>query len=258
MHAGGERGATSDILFEAQRVESGEWQFGPRISTYDYHSPRCHDWERAIAERERLQSGGFSYLSPDEVSAGVARATKRIAEIDEQDRIAAAKFYRGQQLRVRVVELATARVLDFAARPVQMALAGRLWGLFSTAVARSLIRSPRTRHRPECLGHAIQYIRDLHDDGVEIPRIARKSGMPEDFVTAVLAEPRPKPKPAPLQGFTSTHITGGYECLEIDGKLAVLNPEHTGFLCTHDTQAELFAWIDEQRRERYAAKQNRG
>ena len=42
--------------------------------------------------------------------------------------------------------------------------------------------------------------------------------------------------------------------LEFEGKFAVLNPEHTGFLSLHATQAELMAWIDEQRREKYAGR----
>jgi hypothetical protein len=36
----------------------------------------------------------------------------------------------------------------------------------------------------------------------------------------------------------------------------VLNPERTDFLSMHATQAELFAWIDEQRRAQYAERRH--
>ena len=41
LHAGGERGATSDILFEAQRTENGSWSFGPYFRTYTYTEPEA-------------------------------------------------------------------------------------------------------------------------------------------------------------------------------------------------------------------------
>ena len=128
LHAGAERGATSDILFEAQRDKDGTWRFGPRIHVYDYHSIHASKWESKVREREKIQSG-FYNLAPDSARASLELIDKEIAEIDALDKAAAAKFYRRQQLQIRVVELARDRLLDFAGAPgVQMAMASRLCG----------------------------------------------------------------------------------------------------------------------------------
>ena len=255
LHAGSERGKTSDMLFEAQRDKMDEWRFGPCTYIHDYHSPRAHQWEQLVRERDNCQHHYPN--SPDKIEACVAAKSALIAEIDAKDQVAAAAFYRHQQLRVRAVELARDRVLAFAGAPgAQMRLAARLSGqCFNCGRA---LTDPLSLERgigPECIVHKVRFIRDSADRGKSVATIAFWSGMPEDYVIAVLAEPRPGLKPAPRTGFTSTHITGGYAYLEIGGKFAVLNPEHTGFLCTHDTETELFAWIDDRRREKYAAKQ---
>src|SRR5262252_1642075 len=52
LYAGGTRGMRAALLFEAQRTEAGEWQFGPREYLHDYYSPRSWEWEQLIRERE--------------------------------------------------------------------------------------------------------------------------------------------------------------------------------------------------------------
>jgi hypothetical protein len=52
--AGGERQGTLEILFEAQRLNDGTWQFGPSFYPHEYSSPRARKWEELIRERERV------------------------------------------------------------------------------------------------------------------------------------------------------------------------------------------------------------
>ena len=80
LHAGGERGPTSDILFEAQREPSGAWQFGPSRDHRDYHSPRHREWERLVRERERYRE-----IDPRQIP----QLDEQIAAIDAKDAAAA-------------------------------------------------------------------------------------------------------------------------------------------------------------------------
>ena len=252
LHPGTERGSTSDILFQAQREASGAWRFGPYFYESDYHSPRRSDWERLVTKLVQARDAGEPSL--------IEQISAQIAEIDERDRKAAVAYYRRQQLRKRAAELGRDRALDFAGAPgVQMQLAARLSGMcFNCGKA---LTDPSSLERgigPECHAGKVKFIRRMADDGRNIPSIASLAGMPEDFVTAVLAEPRPKPKPTskPPASQFPTFITGGYEIAEIGDKFAVLNPEHTDFLSMHATKEELFAWIDEQRRAQYAERRH--
>ena len=238
---------------EAQRTESGAWQFGPYVYTSDYYSPRRAEWERLVREREHCPD---TYRGdPIKIDHCIVRTSEQIAAIDAKDLADAQAYHQRQALRVRAVELARARTLDFAGAPgVQMVLAGRLWGHCCNC-GRALT-DPISLERgigPECHAGKVDFIKRMRAE-MSVARLAFLTGVPEDFVVAVLADPRPEPKPATRGEFISTYITGGFEYLEFEGKFAVLNPEHTGFLSVHATQAELMAWIDEQRREKYAGR----
>ena len=235
LHAGTERGATSDILFEAQRDKDGTWRFGPRIRSYDYCSPRRSKWEEKIRAREQVQSG-FIPMSPDQVRASLQRIDEEIAEIDAQDQKAAAAFYRRQQLRVRVVELARDRVLDFAGAPgAQMALASRLWGhCFNCGKELTTPVSLELGIGPECLRHKIANIWTNQDLGCDVATMAFNAGMPEDFVIATLAAPRPRYR-EPLKYFPTAEFE--------DGRVRVYRRDGPGVIDTFNSREEAWAWI---------------
>jgi uncharacterized protein DUF6011 len=181
LHAGSERGPTSAILFEAQRTGSGQSRFGPGLYASDYHSPRQSEWERLVRERER-------YQEVPGLGADVARISERIAAIDAEDSLSAQAHRHRQHLRERAVGLAKARVLDFAGAPgVQMQLAGRLCGqCFHCFRA---LTDPISLERgigPDCLENKVAWIKARGSEGDDVRAIAFWSGMPVDFVTAIL------------------------------------------------------------------------
>jgi hypothetical protein len=181
LHAGSERGPTSAILFEAQRTESGQWRFGPSLYASDYHSPRQSEWERLVRECER-------YREVPGLGADVARISERIAAIDAEDLAAAQAHHHRQYLRERAVELARARVLDFAGAPGARA-AG--WPAVRPCFhCFRALTDPISLERgigPDCLENKISWIKRMHEEeGMDVPSLAFWSGMPVDFVTAVL------------------------------------------------------------------------
>jgi hypothetical protein len=181
LHAGSERGPTGAILFEAQRTASGQWRFGPCLYANDYYSPRQSEWEQLVRERER-------YREVPELGADVARISERIAAIDAEDSAAAQAHHHRQHLRARAVALAKARVLDFAGAPgLQMQLAGRLCGqCFHCFRA---LTDPISLERgigPDCLENKVAWIKSQGSKGDDVRAIAFWSGMPVDFVTAIL------------------------------------------------------------------------
>jgi Family of unknown function (DUF6011) len=185
LHAGGERGKVGNILFEAQRTEKGEWQFGPRPYEYDYHNPRTREWGDLVRERERYSSLNYS---PKDRDDGIARTSRRIAEIEAQDALDAKALYRRQALRRRVIELAGFRVLDFAGSPgAQMMLAGRLWG--RCCRCSMVLSDPVSTERgvgPECTQILARYIKSNAAEGLDY--LAFMTGMPAKFITVTIEE----------------------------------------------------------------------
>jgi len=192
FHAGEARGAVHTILFEAQRTETGEWQFGPRWHPARYRSSKSHEWERLIRERERCcemlrkqTQQEFQYLEPQ-----IERLTQQIDAIDAEDLVKAQAHCERQQQHGRVLELARLRVLDFIGAPdVQMQLAGRLWG--HCCICGKELTDPISLERgigPECLGRRVDGIKHLAADGRRPEIIAAIVGMPLGFVNEVLSE----------------------------------------------------------------------
>ena len=69
LFAGSTRQSVGEILFEAQREESGEWRFGPLCYPAEYSSPRQRQWEDLI----RVTSGlNFTQNHRFEFATGVA------------------------------------------------------------------------------------------------------------------------------------------------------------------------------------------
>ena len=238
LHAGAERGSTGDILFEAQRDKGGKWRFGPHVSTFDYRSVLTSKWEGKVQELQRAQSGYYNMAS--EVSAKeIARITGGLAEIEAKDQAAAKAFYRRQYLRNRIVELGRDRVLDFAGAPgVQMALASRLWGhCFNCGKE---LTDPISLERgigPDCLHGKIRLAWINHDLKVDVASIAFGIGMPEDFVTATLAAPRPQYR-VPLDHFPILEYT--------DGRCEVRRRDGPGVIGIFANREQAWAWIDAQ------------
>jgi Family of unknown function (DUF6011) len=233
LHAGSERGSSGDILFEAQRDETG-WRFGPHPSTFEYRSPRSSKWEGLIQQRDRFQSGFIKY------EPGVAeRIAEEIAAIEAQDQKEAATLYRRQHLRNRIAELGCERVLDFAGAPgLQMALAARLWG--SCFNCGRELTDPISLERgigPECIVRKIANVWLDHDLGCDNPSIAFATGMPEDFVAATLAEPRPLYR-EPKASFPFALFT--------DGRVLIYRRDGPGAIGIFASREEAWAWINAQ------------
>ena len=199
LHPGGERQTISNILFEAQRERSGDWRFGPRWSgSGTITSAKRYEWERAIRDRlraqEELASAQLSQARIDQLTQTIERCSRLIAEIDAKDQVAAATYNRKQSLRRRAVELAKARVLEFAGAPdTQMQMAGRLCG--HCCVCYKALTDPISLERgigPECLQHEVWAVRyfanELQNAGekVDALRVAARSHLPVEFVAAVL------------------------------------------------------------------------
>src|SRR5262249_34719664 len=117
LHAGGARGAAGNILFEAQRTEAGEWRFGPHEWPSEYSSPRRHDWERLIRERENLRHELEHYTLSEgrrlQVETRLAEIAHQIEAIDVLDTADANEHRKHKSLRQQALELARVRVLDF-------------------------------------------------------------------------------------------------------------------------------------------------
>jgi hypothetical protein len=197
LHPGSERQSVDAILFEAQRTDSG-WQLGPKLR---YWTPRENtwQWEQDVRERLRAQES-LASISAD--SSEGLRLQERVSELSKKIAASAAEVLAKEQarrrrhsLRLRAIELAGARVLDFAGAPnAQMQLAGRLWG--HCCICGKELTDPISLERgigPECIRREIAYIWSLADHQYDKERIAIKSGMAIDFVTKVLSEPRPRP-----------------------------------------------------------------
>jgi hypothetical protein len=157
LYAGGTRGTRAALLFEAQRTEAGEWQFGPREYLRDYYSPRSREWEQLIRERERAPS----IYNAGQLAAVLAELTHKIEAIDAEDHAAAQAYRNRQHFRQRALELARARVLDFIGAPdVQMQLAGRLCG--HCCICFKALTDSVSLERgigPDCFSHIIDGIR---------------------------------------------------------------------------------------------------
>jgi hypothetical protein len=179
LSAGSERGGVGNTLFEAQRTESGEWQFGPNLYLKDYESPHRERLVALVRERVRCQD-----------PARLTQLEEEIAAIDAEDLIAAEAFHAEQRLQVRAVELAAMRVVEFAGSPgVQMRLAGRLTGnCFCCDAPLRDRESVEYGIGPICLKNKIKFIRDHAALPVDV--LAFTSDMPEAFVIEVLAGTR--------------------------------------------------------------------
>jgi hypothetical protein len=194
LHAGSERGPSAAILFEAQRAQSGEWRFGPNEyrSTFDpYYGPRAHEWRKLIGRRE---------LAND--SSEIDKLTREIAEIDAKDLEGQRAKRLREDLRQGVIELARARVLDFAGAPgLQMQAASRLWGRCFNCGKE--LTDPISLERgigPDCLAGKIDYVHCLAPylgrelPGLEPPlivtveRIVFWTSMPLEFVQSTIDE----------------------------------------------------------------------
>jgi Family of unknown function (DUF6011) len=194
LHAGGARGSTGNILFEAQRKESGEWRFGPREWSSEYSSPRRYDWERLIRERERLRHELEHYTLSEgrqlQVETRLAEIARQIEAIDALDATGANEHRKHRSLRQQALELARARVLDFIGAPdAQMQLAARLWG--HCCICGKELSDPISLERgigPDCLQHRVEFIKARAQEGCSRERIVLLVGMPADFVTEVLNE----------------------------------------------------------------------
>jgi hypothetical protein len=188
FYAGGERGTRSDLLFEAQREESGEWRFGPRWWPAEYYSPRARAWEHLVRRRENAPS--ISLYQDRDLETHLAEINRQIEVIDAEDLVEAKKHRDRQQLRQRQLELARARVLDFiGAADAQMQLAARLCG--HCCVCFKELTDPISLERgigPDCLSHKVEFIRSAAADGRTLEYIRFWSGMPTEFITAVLNE----------------------------------------------------------------------
>ena len=238
LHAGTERGATYDILFEAQRDKNGAWRFGPRPSTSDYRNSLDSEWAGKVRELQRVQSGYYN-MTPEVSGREIAWISAEIAEIEAKDQAKAAALYRRQQLRNRVVELGRDRVLDFAGAPgVQMALASRLWGhCFNCGKE---LTDPISLERgigPDCLHHKIAQTWVNHDLGADVASNAFGIGMPEAFVTATLAAPRPLYRTS-LDDFPRASL--------LDGRMIVYRRDGPGVIGIFNSKAEAMAWINAQ------------
>ena len=236
LHAGAKRGATSDILFEAQRDKGGTWRFGPSRRVVDYCSPRRHKWEQAVRAHDTAVRDTWSPVD-------VQRLADEIAAIDAQDQQDAAAFYRRQQLWVRAVELARDRVLDFAGRPgVQMSMASRLWGhCFNCGKA---LTDPVSLERgigPECLHGKVAHVWINHDLGVVVAALAFTTGMPKDFTTATLAAPRPRYR-VPLDYFPRAYFE--------DGRCIVYRRDGPGVIRIFASEDDAKTWIAEHHKEK--------
>ena len=217
LYPGSERGDRSNILFEAQRAEAGKWQFGPWLSSPTYHSPHSREWQRLVGEREQQRTLAARLADTPEaakISIGIDRMSAQIEQIDAEDLAGAQAQAQRHQLRQRAVELAKARVLEFAGAPgAQMQAAGRLSGHCFNCFRE--LTDPISLERgigPDCLEGKIKFIKSaavsgIHQEGyyivfgpssdgapTDLSLIARIAAMPLEFVVEVLTEAGIDPK----------------------------------------------------------------
>ena len=184
-----------------------------------------------------MQSGYYNHRVGGSANA-IARITGGIAEIEAKDQAAAKAFYRRQHLRNRVVELGRDRVLDFAGAPgAQMALASRLWGhCFNCGKELTDPISLEIGIGPDCLQGKIRLAWVNHDPKVDVASIAFGIGMPEDFVTATLAAPRPRYRvPLDISRQWSSRTAGDISRRDGPGVIGIFA-----------NRVEACAWIDAQ------------
>jgi hypothetical protein len=195
LFAGSTRQSVREILFEAQRSESGEWSFGPRYRPVGYNSPHAYQWQSLIRERERLHHEVERYQLSEErraqVEARLAKIASDIEVIDAQDLAEAKKRREQQQLKQRVHELARARVLDFVGAPdAQMEQAGRLWG--HCCRCGKVLIDPLSLERgigPDCYQHRIDLIKRLFiGEGWSRERLSGVLGVSIEFIDAMLTD----------------------------------------------------------------------
>jgi hypothetical protein len=194
LYAGGTRGSRTALLFEAQRLASGDWRFGPREWLSEYSSPRRHDWERLIRERERLRHELEHWCLSEgrrlQVETRLTEIAHQIEAIDTQDAADANEHRKHKSLRQQALELARARVLDFIGAPdAQMQLAARLCG--HCCICFKELTDPISLERgigPDCLQRRVEFIKRSAQGGRSLEYIVMWSGMPLDFVTSVLSE----------------------------------------------------------------------
>jgi hypothetical protein len=193
LFAGSTRQSVREILFEAQREESGEWRFGPPYHPV-YYNPRSDKWESLIRERERLHHETKHYQLSEErrkqVEFRLADIASEIEAIDAQDMAEAEKRRGRQRLRQRVYELARTRVLDFVGAPgAQMEKAARLWG--HCCCCGKALTDPLSLERgigPECYGTHISFIKFLLSDGRSRENIHAVFGIAVELIDAVLRD----------------------------------------------------------------------
>jgi hypothetical protein len=198
LWAGGARGTRANLLFEAQREESGAWRFGPYEHAHGYHSLRERDWERLIREREGLRHErqrhreSLSEGRLHQIETSFADCARRLEILDAEDLAGAKKFHDRQRLQRRARELARARVLEFVGAPdAEMQTAARLWG--RCCVCGKALTDPLSLERgigPECHAARVDYIRRAASEGRSPEAIAAVAGMPIEFVSALLDETR--------------------------------------------------------------------
>jgi Family of unknown function (DUF6011) len=185
LYAGGERGSVGDVSFEAQRTAAGERKFGPRHLALSYSSSRHHEWETADPS-EQIQRDVYP-RTPEQKRQELDQLVGPRASPRPDDRA---------QLRNRGMELAQARVVDFAGAPgAQMQAAGRLWGhcCICGKPLTDLVWLERGVG-PACFAGLIGGIRSIarrmqsQDHPADVALISMRAGMREDFVAAILSE----------------------------------------------------------------------
>jgi hypothetical protein len=196
LWAGSSRGVRSDLLFEAQREQSGGWRFGPRDLVYGFRSAHGREWEQLVRGREGDRHELEHHDLPEErrhqLETRIAEYSRRLEEINAEDLAAATAYGSRQHMRQRTLELARARVLEFIGAPdVQMTTAARLWE--HCRVCGKTLTDPISLERgigPDCHAARIDYIRRAASEGRSPENIAAVAGMPVEFVSALLSETR--------------------------------------------------------------------
>jgi hypothetical protein len=156
LFSGAQRGNVSQILFEAQRKESGSWRTGPIVCPPSFY--RSREWEPAVRDLETIR---IEIEKTNEASDGVevnprlAAAEAKVARIEAADAERYAEAQRRYEQHKRVTQLAGARVLEFLGAPdAQMQMAARLWG--HCCICGRGLTDPISMERgigPECYDH---------------------------------------------------------------------------------------------------------
>jgi Family of unknown function (DUF6011) len=190
FYAGAERGGVSELLFEAQRQESGEWRFGPWMRFAEFQSPRRRDWDALVHRRELCRERLTDPRGWGDLPAEIENLARKIDAIDALDREQAQAHRERQLTRHRILELTRTRVLDFVGAPdTQMQMASRLWG--HCCICGKELTDPVSLERgigPECIKGKIDGIKYYAANGHPPAAIAYIVGMPVEFVTEILNE----------------------------------------------------------------------